>query len=417
MDLNSFSNLFNSFCLFLSGLLVIWMGLGIMLFTVGLIRARNTTDILIKNMTLFSVTCLVYILFSYYLMYDKNSLVGNFLPNILDRAVISEHTHYVPGAMIFYQMLLAVIPLTIIAGATAERQRLWPFVLFSVFMIGIIYPIEGYWVWGNGFLKKWGFIDHAGAGVIHLVGAIAALAGLLFLGPRHGKYASDGTSRPLPGANMPLAALGTFMIWVGSFGFNSGTLFTSGASTALEQMGDVFLNTCIAGSVAAMVVMLFARIVFGVVDLTLVLNGAIVGLVTISGDPLCPHYGLVIIFAIIAAILLLAVMFIFDRIKLDDPVGAIASHGVGGICGLILVVFAEKSKGSIIINWVDQLWIQLIGIAVLMLWAFFASLIVWSIIRLTIGLRIKPADEHKGLDVMGCGMVAYPEFTYSGWEK
>lgn len=404
----------NSFYLVMSGIFVLWMITGLTLFEAGLVRARNTNDILIKNVAALAVGSLVYLLLSYRVMYGSSSSFSNIFPTFhlvsVSDALFHMMTNSAPvyKAEIFYELMLAILSSVIIIGATAERLRLWPYLLFVVFMTGLIYPMCGFWVWGEGFLKQWGFIDRAGASVVHLSAACASLVCVLFLGPRTGKYTASGKSLPLPGANIPLSALGAMLVWIGSYGFNGGSIIDSLNMDAGNVMVVTFLNTTIAASAGTITAMVFSRIVFGTVDLTLVLNGAIAGLISLSASPHLLTAAQTVGLAMTATLAMMLVMYIMDRLQLDDPVGAIAVHGVSAIVSLIGISFLKIGA-----DWK----VQLTGTLIIMAWTLVTSFIVWALIRLFMGLRIKPEDEYKGLDVIGCGMVAYPEFTSSGWEK
>lgn len=417
-----------SFYILSSSILVMWLASGMTLLEAGMIRARNVNDILLKNITVFAVTCVVYLLFSYHMMFGPRSGGGLFLPNLnllsarnaFPQVLHSKEFTYAIG--VFFQVMLAVVTVSIVSGATAERLRLWPFVFFSILLIGLIYPVTGYWVWGNGFLKHVHFIDVAGAGVVHLTGAIAALTGVILMGHRQGKYDVLKRSVPMPGSNMPIAAAGLLMIWIGFFGFNGGSLVNFSGGDFSSNIGSIFINTLAAGSAGLVTAMIISQLFYGTVDLTFVFNGAVVGLVSISASPITPAIGDAMLIAMVACIVMMLILFILERCKIDDPVGAIAVHGVGGIVSIIAVVFTQdydflsKAYGQPW-TWYQQLWVQLLGVMMIVLWVTIASFLAWLLIRVIMGLRIKPSDEFKGLDVTGCGMVAYPEFTASGWEK
>lgn len=424
--LNDLQAVLEGLYLLLAGILVLWMVAGLALFEAGLVRARNTTDILVKNFAIFSLGSLVFLLFSYHMMFTSVPGSGKFIPDTHFIAALDAFPHvlgngqglYLIGA--FFQVILAVITVSIISGATAERLKLWPFLFFATLMVGFIYPIQGYWIWGQGFLKQLGFIDIAGAGVVHLTGALAALPCVLMMGARQGRYDGQGRSLPMPGANMPIAAAGLFMIWIGCFGFNSGSLFNYVGIA--NNIGNVFLNTLVAGSTGLLVTMILLQIFFGAVDLTVLFNGALIGLVSISASPVTPNFAEVMMTATVASCLMMIFFHISDKCKIDDPVGAIAVHGIGGVVGLIAATFSQNYDALSQLHgqtwlWHQQLGVQCLGIVTIIIWVSLTSLVAWLCIRLLLGLRMSPADEYKGLDVLGCGMVAYPEFTDSGWEK
>jgi Amt family ammonium transporter len=292
--------------------------------------------------------------------------------------------------------------MSIVSGAVAERMKLWAFLLFAVVMTGVIYPIQGYWKWGGGFLDAAGFSDFAGSGVVHLCGATAALAGVLLLGPRKGKYTADGRINAIPGANLPLATLGTFILWLGWFGFNGGSeLIVSNVAEA-NAVAAVFVNTNMAaagGSIAALIV---ARLLFGKADLTMALNGALAGLVAITAEPLAPVPLTATLIGAVGGVIVVFAIVAFDKMKVDDPVGAISVHGVVGMWGLIAVPLtnSDANFGS-----------QLLGLGVIFAWTFVASLIVWLIIKAIMGIRVSEEEEYEGVDLGECGLEAYPEFT------
>ncbi len=418
----------DSFYILMSGLLLMWMVAGLTLFEAGMIRSRNTTDILLKNISVFAVACIVYLFISYHVMFSVGSGAGKYFPDFhmisamdaFPQVLHAKHYGYLVG--VFFQVMLAVITVSIISGATAERLKLWPFLFFAIIMIGIIYPLEGYWVWGKGFLHQLGFIDIAGAGVVHLAGACAALPCVLMLGARSGKFRSKECPLPMPGSNMPLATCGVLMVWIGCFGFNGGSGVAFSQGDFANTMGAIFLNTLVAGSAGLLTAMIVSQIFRGVVDLTIVFNGAVVGLISVAASPATFNIGETMLVASIASILMTVCLSIFDKCKIDDPVGAVVVHGVGGIVALVAATSSQNyaalsQQRNMPWHWHQQLGVQCFGILVIALWVTVASTLAWLLIRLIMGLRIKPIDEYKGLDVMGCGMMAYPEFTDSGWEE
>ncbi len=418
----------DTFYILAAGILVIWMVAGLSMFNAGLVRARNTTDILAKDIAAFAVGILVYLLVSYHIVFGNQGAINAYIPDFHFIAAddmfptFLRTTAYTHLAGAFFHAVLAVIPLLIIAGATAERLKFWSYLFFAIVMVGFIFPVEAYWGWGGGFLKQLGFIDAAGAGIVHLAGATAALTGVCLLGPRQGRYDTLGKTRPLPGANIPLAGLGIFMIWIGCFGFNGGSIFIATNNHFAENMAGIFINTTAAGAGGMLAAMLVARILNGAVDLTFMINGALAGLVAISASPISPSMGAAMIYGVVAGVLVVLAILLLDKWHIDDPVGAIASHGIGGILGLVSITFSQNYKALAQISglkhgWLHQVWIQCLGIVVIIAWCLLTSLIFWHVIKLLIGLRVKPEDEYKGMDVMSCGMVAYPEFTQSGWEK
>ncbi|HEB98886.1 MAG TPA: ammonium transporter, partial [Thiotrichales bacterium] len=302
----------------------------------------------------------------------------------------------------FFQVVFVATAMSIVSGAVAERMKLWAFLIFSVVMTGFIYPMQGYWKWGGGFLDELGFNDFAGSGVVHLCGAAAALAGVLLLGARKGKYGPNGEIYPIPGANLPLATLGTFILWLGWFGFNGGSeLIVSNVGEA-NAVAAVFVNTNAAAAGGVVAAMITARLLFGKTDLTMTLNGALAGLVAITAEPLAPTPLLATIVGAIGGVLVVFSIITLDKLRIDDPVGAISVHGVVGMWGLIAVVL---SNGDATIG------AQLTGLVVIFLWTFVMSLIVWGIIKAVMGIRVSEEEEYEGVDLAECGLEAYPEFT------
>jgi len=301
----------------------------------------------------------------------------------------------------FFQVVFVATACSIISGAVAERMKLWPFLLFCVVMTSFIYPIQGYWKWGGGFLDEAGFSDFAGSGVVHLCGATAALAGVLILGSRKGKYV-DGKVQAMPGANLPLATLGTFILWLGWFGFNGGSELIISNVAEANAVSMIFVNTNLAAAGGVMGALILSKVLFGKSDLTMALNGAIGGLVSITAEPLAPTPLLSMFIGLIGGIIVVYSIIMLDRMKLDDPVGAISAHGTCGIWGLLAVTFTTGSLGA-----------QLYGIIVIMLWTFITSSIFWYIINKVYGLRVSEEEEDNGVDIAECGLDAYPEFTKS----
>tara|TARA_B100000959_G_scaffold128777_1_gene135110 strand:+ start:13 stop:1098 length:1086 start_codon:yes stop_codon:yes gene_type:complete len=301
----------------------------------------------------------------------------------------------------FFQVVFVATACSIISGAVAERMKLWPFLLFCVFMTSVIYPVQGYWKWGGGFLDEAGFSDFAGSGVVHLCGAAAALAGVIVLGSRSGKY-KDGKVQAMPGANLPLATLGTFILWLGWFGFNGGSeLIISNVSEA-NAVSMIFVNTNLAAAGGVMGALIISKVMFGKSDLTMALNGAIGGLVSITAEPLAPTPGLALIIGFIGGIIVVFSIITLDKMRIDDPVGAISAHGTCGIWGLLAVALTSGSLGA-----------QVYGTIIIFLWTFIVSMILWIIIKTIFGLRVSEEEEEEGVDISECGLEAYPEFSKS----
>jgi Amt family ammonium transporter len=405
----------DTFYFLICAALVMWMAAGFTMLEAGLVRARNTVEILTKNVALFAIACLMYLLFGYTLMYPESganlywSGIG-FLPgaeHTIEAVAASEgETYYSSAADFMFQMVFVATAMSIVSGAVAERMKMWSFLVFAVVLTGFIYPMQGYWSWGSGFLSEAGYSDYAGSGIVHLAGASAAIAGVLLLGPRMGRYGPDGSIRAIPGANLPLATLGMFVLWMGWFGFNGGSELQVSNFDSANNVARVFVNTNLAASGGLIGALLLARIIFGKADLTMALNGALAGLVSITADPLSPSYGLAAVIGLCGGLVVVASIIGLDRLKIDDPVGAISVHGTCGILGVLAVLLSndEATLGG-----------QLLGIGVIFGFVFFASLLVWFIIKMTMGLRVDAEHEYDGLDAHECGMEAYPEFvTTSG---
>ncbi|MCK4493511.1 MAG: ammonium transporter, partial [Methylococcales bacterium] len=339
----------DTFYLLISGAFVMWMAAGFAMLEAGLVRAKNTTEILTKNIALFAIACVMYLLVGYNIMYPAEAVNSiwpgiNFLlggDNTAAEVIMvngdsdpDNNSVYSNMADFFFQVVFVATAMSIVSGAVAERMKLWAFLAFSVVMTGFIYPLQGYWKWGGGFLDELGFYDFAGSGVVHLCGATAALAGILLLGARKGKYDKDGNITPIPGCNLPLATLGTFILWMGWFGFNGGSqLIISNVSDA-NVVAMVFVNTNASAAGGVVAALIAAHILFGKADLSMILNGALAGLVAITADPASPSPLLATIIGMVAGIIVVFSIIGIDKLKIDDPVGAISVHGVVGMWGL-----------------------------------------------------------------------------------
>ncbi|MCY9835049.1 ammonium transporter [Aeromonas media] len=392
----------DTFYLLISGVLVMWMAAGFAMLEAGLVRAKNTTEILTKNILLYAIACVMYLLVGYNIMYVDNG-AGGWLPSVgslmgsqADDAGHSLHADF------FFQVVFVATATSIISGAVAERMKLWSFLLFCVVMTGFIYPVEGYWSWGGGFLKEAGFSDFAGSGIVHLAGAAAALAAVLLLGPRRGKYGKQGEIHPIPGSNLPLATLGTLILWMGWFGFNGGSQLALSSAADATAIGTVFVNTNAAAAAGVVGALLVSKLTWGKADLTMILNGALGGLVAITADPASPSPLFASLIGALAGALVVYAIVAFDRLKIDDPVGAISVHGVCGLFGLMVVPFSNASA---------TFGAQLLGAATIFGWVFAVSLVVWSLLKATMGLRVSEEEELMGVDMHECGVDAYPEFV------
>lgn len=407
----------DTFYFLICGALVMWMAAGFAMLESGLVRAKNTTEILTKNVALYAIACTMYLVCGYAIMYDGSlflSGVGQTDPANVLGVFTSRQGGFEGGAVysdaadFFFQVVFVATAMSIVSGAVAERMKLWAFLAFAVVMTGIIYPVEGAWTWGGRDvlwlynLSDLGFSDFAGSGIVHLAGAAAALAGVLLLGARKGKYGPNREIRAIPGSNLPLAALGTFILWMGWFGFNGGSVLKLGDIASANSVAMVFLNTNAAAAGGATAALITGRLLFGKADLTMLLNGAIAGLVVITAEPSTPGALLATLWGGIGGVAVVFSIVFLDKLRIDDPVGAISAHGVCGFVGLLLV---PLTNGDASFSG------QLIGAATIFGWVFLASLLVWSIIKATLGIRVSEEDEYDGVDLSECGMEAYPEFV------
>jgi Amt family ammonium transporter len=413
-DLAQLAYALDTFYFLLSGALVMWMAAGFAMLEAGLVRAKNTTEILTKNVLLYAIACVMYLAVGYNLMYI-NDAWGGVIPdfgfligeeNTADAVLAGgdDAPYYSARSDFFFQVVFVATGMSIISGAVAERMKLIAFLLFAVVFTGFIYPIQGSWSWGGGFLSEAGFSDFAGSGIVHMCGAAAALAGVLVLGARKGKYGPNGEINAIPGANMPLATLGTFILWLGWFGFNGGSeLMVSNVDEA-NAVAQVFLNTNMAAAGGAIAAAIVAKLLFGKMDLSMALNGALAGLVSITAEPLAPSAELATLIGALGGVLVVFSILALDRMKIDDPVGAISVHGVVGIWGLFAVLLSngDATFGG-----------QILGIVSIFAFTFIASLVVWTILKVIMGVRVTEEEEYLGLDVVDCGVEAYPEFKRS----
>ena len=398
----------DTFYFLICGALVMWMAAGFAMLEAGLVRSKNTTEILTKNVALYAVACTMYMICGYSIMYGGGDFTL-FLSGIVGDGVAGaeEPATYAPSADFFFQVVFVATAMSIVSGAVAERMKLWAFLAFAVVMTGFIYPMEGSWTWGGApvfgmyTLGDLGFSDFAGSGIVHMAGAAAALAGVLLLGARKGKYAADGSIQAIPGANLPLATLGTFILWMGWFGFNGGSVLATASVESANSVAVVFMNTNAAAAGGLIAALILARILFGKADLTMALNGALAGLVAITAEPSTPTALQATLFGAMGGLLVVFSIITLDKIKIDDPVGAISVHGTVGLLGLLLVPLTND--GSSFSG-------QLIGAATIFVWVFVASGIVWMALKATMGIRVTEEEEYDGVDISECGMEAYPEF-------
>jgi|TARA_B100001939_G_scaffold59851_1_gene48980 Amt family ammonium transporter len=402
----------DTFYAIMAGALVMWMAAGFTMLEAGLVQKKDVSEIVTKNLGLYSIACIMYLACGFILMYPGSAVIEGILPGIgsswgLSTALPIEEIgmeygmDYSQQADFFFQVVFVATAMSIVSGAVAGRMKLIPFFLFAIILTGFIYPIQGYWNWGGGFLSSGGYSDYAGSGTVHLCGAAAALAIVTVLGPRRGKYNSDGSVNAMPGSNIPIAALGAWILWLGWFGFNGGSELVVSSEASAIAVSQVFLNTNMAaagGVVAALLTSLFAT---GKMDVTMAINGAIAGLVAITAGPSAPTGGeAVIIGAIGGIIVYFSILFFEKRLKIDDPVGAISAHGIVGIYGVMVVPFTSDAS---------FLW-QLYGVLAIAGFTYVASLVAIYVINMFIAIRATDEEQMAGLDSTEVGVEAYPEF-------
>ncbi|BED88387.1 ammonium transporter [Pseudoalteromonas sp. MM1] len=392
----------DTFYFLVSGILVMWMAAGFAMLEAGLVRSKNTTEILTKNVALYSIACTMFLLVGYNIMYVDNA-EGGIIPSIgaLIGTQAADADHSLESDF-FFQVVFVATAMSIVSGAVAERMKLFAFLAFAVVLTGFIYPMEGYWTWGGGFLSEMGFVDFAGSAIVHGAGAAAALAGVILLGARKGKYGKNGEIYPIPGSNLPLATLGTFILWMGWFGFNGGSQLLLSDKENATAVGQILLNTNAAAAMGAIAALFVCKVLWGKADLTMVLNGALAGLVVITADPLSPSPLMACLLGILGGSLVVFSIVALDKAKIDDPVGAISVHGVCGALGIMLV---PVSNGDA--NFVTQF----IGLVTILAFVFVVSFIVWAILKQTMGIRVTEEEELSGMDQHDCGVDAYPEFV------
>lgn len=408
-DLTQTNYALDTFYFLVMGALVMFMAPGFAMLEAGLVRAKNTTEILTKNVALFSIACIMYLLCGYGIMYGEGSgwvpalgfLIGE--ENTAEAVLASGgEVYYAARSDHFFQVVFVATAMSIVSGAVAERMKLWSFLTFAVFMTSFIYPVQGFWKWGGGALEEAGFLDFAGSGVVHMCGAIAALTGVLLLGARKGKYGPDGRVNAIPGANLPLATLGVFILWFGWFGFNGGSELKLSNIDEANAVAQVFVNTNIAACGGLVAALLTARALFGKADLTMALNGALAGLVSITAEPLTGSAQLSMLIGAVGGVIVVFGIVGLDKLRIDDPVGAISVHGIAGVWGLLAVCISNKDA---------SIGAQLLGIGAIAVWTAATSGAIWFTLRATIGIRVDEEEEYEGVDLSECGMEAYPEFV------
>ena len=398
----------NTFYLLMSGALVMWMAAGFTMLEAGLVRSKNAAEIVTKNLGLFSIACVMYLVCGFFIMYPGDSAVSSWVPGFslsyLGLGMGDQdmsYGSYSEGSDFFFQVVFVATAMSIVSGAVAERMKLMPFFAFAVVLTGFIYPVQGYWKWGGGGLDALGYTDFAGSGVVHLCGAAAALAAVSILGARKGKYGADGSVYAIPGSNIPIAALGALVLWLGWFGFNGGSQLAINTAADAIAVGQVFLNTNMAAAGGVLGALFASKIFSGKADVTMAINGAIAGLVAITAAPDTPTGGLATLIGLVGGVIVYFSVIILDtKLKIDDPVGAISAHGTVGIWGIM----ATPLSGA------GAFGTQFIGALVIFTWVFVTSFIVLKLIDSIVGIRASDEDEDMGLDIAEIGVEAYPDF-------
>jgi len=390
----------DTFYFLVMGTLVMWMAAGFSMLEAGLVRSKNTAEILTKNIGLFAIACTMYMVYGYDIMYGGDAFLSG---------ISGQGESYSNAADFYFQVVFVATSMSIVSGAVAERMKLFTFFAFAVIFTTVIYPLEGSWTWGGASvfglysLSDFGFYDFAGSGIVHMAGAAAALAGVLLLGARKGKYDKDGKSMPILGANLPLATLGTFILWMGWFGFNGGSVLAMASKESADAVAMVFVNTNAAAAGGVIAALLFAKVWFGKADLTMTLNGALAGLVAITAGPDTPSVLVATLIGAVGGILVvLSIVWLDRKLRIDDPVGAISVHGVVGLWGLLAVPLTNSD-----VTFTGQL----VGAGTIFVWVFVASGVVWFALKTVMGIRVTKEDEDEGADISECGLEAYPEFV------
>lgn len=398
----------NSFSFLVNGALVMFMAAGFAMLESGLVRSKNTATICLKNITLYAIAGIMFYALGYNLMYmDVTGYIGSLMPWAADdAAALAEaganfEAGYSSSSDWFFQMVFVATAASIVSGTVAERIKLWPFLIFTVVLTSIIYPIQGSWTWGGGWLTEMGFLDFAGSSIVHSVGGWAALTGAIILGARKGKYGANGSVHPIPGANLPLATLGTFILWLGWFGFNGGSVLALDSASNAVAMANVFANTNMAAAGGVVAAVILTQLVYKKVDLSMALNGAIGGLVSITAGPDTPTLGSAILIGGVGGAIVVFAVPLLDKLKIDDVVGAIPAHLLCGIWGTMAVPLTNADASFVT---------QLIGVVGIGSFVIVTSAIVWMVLKFTVGIRASEEDEASGLDKAELGLEAYPEF-------
>ncbi len=400
------SYILNTFSFLVMGILVMWMAAGFGMLESGLVRSKNVATICLKNISLFGIAGILYYLVGYNLMYAgvDGGFMGSFgLWGADDAAALAGDysAGYAAASDWFFQMVFCGAACSVVSGCVAERVKLWSFLAFCVVLTGIIYPVQGSWGWGGGWLSEMGFVDFAGSTIVHSVGGWAALTGAIIIGARKGKYGKNGRVNPMPGSNIPLATLGTFILWMGWYGFNGGSVLALGDAGSAISMSNVIVNTNIAAAGGMIAAMALVQVLYKKVDVTMALNGALAGLVSITAGPDTPSLGAAALIGAVGGVLVVLAVPFFDKLKIDDVVGALSVHLVAGIWGTLAVPFTNSEASFLT---------QFIGVAATGAFVVVASAVVWLVLKYTVGIRCSEEDEYRGLDIAEIGMEAYPDF-------
>ncbi|GAB4164674.1 MAG: ammonium transporter [Geothermobacteraceae bacterium] len=400
------SYILNTFSFLVMGILVMWMAAGFGMLESGLVRSKNVATICLKNIALFGIAGILFYLVGYNLMYNgvDGGFIGSFGLWAADDAAAAGGDYsagYAAASDWFFQMVFCGAACSVVSGCVAERIKLWSFLAFCVILTGFIYPIQGSWGWGGGWLSKLGFVDFAGSTIVHSVGGWAALTGAIILGARKGKYGKDGRVNPLPGSNIPLATLGTFILWMGWYGFNGGSVLALGDAASAISMSNVMVNTNMAACGGMVAAMALVQVLYKKVDVTMALNGALAGLVSITAGPDTPSLGAATLIGAVGGILVVLAVPFFDKLKIDDVVGALSVHLVCGIWGTLAVPFTNDEASFLT---------QLIGVAATGAFVVVTTAIAWFALKVTVGIRVDEEEELVGCDVSEIGMEAYPDF-------
>ena len=397
---------FNTLLFLMSGFLVMWMAAGFAMLEAGLVRTKNVAMQCTKNIALYSIAGLMFWIVGYNLMYPGDDwvvaeFIGKFMPVTMPEPGKDIANTYATGSDWFFQMVFCATTASIVSGTLAERIKLWPFLIFVIILTGFIYPIQGSWEWGAGWLDDMGFSDFAGSTLVHSTGGWAALAGAFLLGARAGKYGPNGEIHPMPGSSMPLATLGTFILWLGWFGFNGGSQLALGSLENASAVAKIFVNTNMAAAAGVIVAIVLTQVIYGKVDLTMALNGALAGLVSITAEPLMPAIWQSVVIGGVGGVIVVLTVPLLDKLRIDDVVGAIPVHLFAGIWGTLIVAWTNTDV---------NVAVQAIGVAAVGGFVFVTSFVVWALLKATIGLRPTLEEETDGLDKAEIGLEAYPEF-------